>query len=328
MYPIRRVLVAIKDPRARRFPALTKAGQIARALDAEVCLFHGMCEPIYLDGVSLNGQSLAQLAAKVSAACRQDLDRLAKPLRSRGLEVTTAAEWDNPAHEAIIRAAGHFEADLIVAEAHQTAHRAPWLLQFTDWELLRNSTVPVLLVKSAKPYRRPKVLAGVDPSHANAKPADLDDEILRYGSALADALRGALHVVHACDAMLVGMSANELAAPKGIAKAQAAAIARARAALEPKLKPIRLARTRRHIADGSPVDVIQNVVREIDAQIVVMGAVSRSGLKRLFIGNTAERMLDRTTCDILIVKPRKFSARIAAVPRGPQVMAATLMPGA
>jgi hypothetical protein len=42
-----------------------------------------------------------------------------------------------------------------------------------------------------------------------------------------------------------------------------------------------------------------------------MGAVSRSGLKRLFIGNTAERTIDRLSCDVLIVKSSDFRRRVA-----------------
>jgi universal stress protein E len=47
-----------------------------------------------------------------------------------------------------------------------------------------------------------------------------------------------------------------------------------------------------------------------------MGAVSRSGLKRLLIGNTAERVLDLLTCDILIVKPAQFADRVPRTRRG------------
>ena len=39
---------------------------------------------------------------------------------------------------------------------------------------------------------------------------------------------------------------------------------------------------------------------------VVMGAIARSGLKRLFIGSTAERVLDRLPCDLVIIKPLDF----------------------
>jgi universal stress protein E len=45
------------------------------------------------------------------------------------------------------------------------------------------------------------------------------------------------------------------------------------------------------------------IARAVRAGLVVMGAVSRSGLKRIFIGNTAEQVLDSLRCDVLIVKP-------------------------
>jgi universal stress protein E len=43
---------------------------------------------------------------------------------------------------------------------------------------------------------------------------------------------------------------------------------------------------------------------------MIMGAISRSGLQRAFIGSTAERVLDRLPCDALIVKPPGFSASL------------------
>ena len=44
MRRIRRILVAVKDPTAKALPALEKAGQLARALDAELVLFHAFGE--------------------------------------------------------------------------------------------------------------------------------------------------------------------------------------------------------------------------------------------------------------------------------------------
>jgi len=46
----------------------------------------------------------------------------------------------------------------------------------------------------------------------------------------------------------------------------------------------------------------------VRADIVVMGAVSRSRLQRIFVGNTAERVLDHLPCDVLIVKPTEFAS--------------------
>jgi universal stress protein E len=55
---------------------------------------------------------------------------------------------------------------------------------------------------------------------------------------------------------------------------------------------------------------LEAVARRTGAGIVVMGAVSRSALKRLFIGSTAEHLLDRLPCDVLVVKPRQRSGGV------------------
>ena len=51
-----------------------------------------------------------------------------------------------------------------------------------------------------------------------------------------------------------------------------------------------------------------------------MGAVSRSGLKRVFIGNTAEKILDELPCDVLVVKPARFQNRVRRASRGMRVV--------
>jgi len=52
----------------------------------------------------------------------------------------------------------------------------------------------------------------------------------------------------------------------------------------------------------------------------VMGAISRSGLKGVFIGNTAERILDELSCDILVIKPPVFRNRVPRDARGARVV--------
>ena len=52
------------------------------------------------------------------------------------------------------------------------------------------------------------------------------------------------------------------------------------------------------INDSSPA-----LVEEVDAEVVVMGAISRSAIDRVFVGSTAERLLDELVCDVLVVKP-------------------------
>jgi nucleotide-binding universal stress UspA family protein len=77
---------------------------------------------------------------------------------------------------------------------------------------------------------------------------------------------------------------------------------------------------RRHLVNGPPHLEIPDVARKTRAALVVMGAISRSRLQRLFIGNTAERVLDALPCDVLVIKPRGTRSRVEPRQRGMRVV--------
>ncbi|HUR29621.1 MAG TPA: universal stress protein, partial [Planctomycetota bacterium] len=199
MQPIRRILVAIKNPAARALPAVHKAAQIAKGLGAQLTLFHDIATPLYAEAWHGRDVDVRSWQREVQTARREQLEKLAARIRKHGIDVDVAADWDDPPYEAIIRKAQRISADLVVIENHHGTGRHParWLLSYTDWELLRLCPAPVLLVKNRRLYHRPRVLAAIDPSHAFAKPANLDRQILRAGAQLVHALRGELHALHA-----------------------------------------------------------------------------------------------------------------------------------
>ena len=322
---IRRIVVAVKDPWARALPAVAKAAQLARAFDARLELFHAMSDPVYIDVAEVHGQDVASLEGAQRKRVLARLERVAERLGRHGPAVDVAVEWDFPPHEAIIRAAQAFEADLILAERHPTTHHLPWVLRFTDFELLRCSPVPVLLVKTRKAYVRPKVLAAVDPGHSFAKPLSLDAEILRYGSAVAEALRGAVHAVHAFEPLPAGALNGDHLSGEWLTELEEATEKHARTALERTLRGVDIPRSRQYLIARHPIDAIAQAAAAIGSDIVVMGAISRSGIKRLVLGNTAEKLLDHLPCDVLIVKPRRFAHRVPRIPRGAQLVALSAM---
>jgi universal stress protein E len=274
-------------------------------------------------------QDVQQTQKTVQARHLRRLEALARPLRKTGLKVSTAAEWDYPAHEALVRRARLIGADLIVAEQHAGHHSAPRILRYTDWELVRHSPVPVLIVKTRGQYAAPRILAAIDPSHAFAKTARLDEQILGVGARFSDVLRGRLHVVHAYTPTLLDVKPAEFSAPDATARIFGHAHAAAEERVDKALRGARLgklAANRRHLSARNPLDAIPETARELRCDLVVLGAVSRSGIKGLFIGNTAERLLDDLTCDLLVIKPAGFTTRIAARARGPQFIS-LMQPG-
>lgn len=322
MRTIRRILVAVKDPTSRSQPAVAKAAQLARALGARLDLFHAITVPLYADLDSDGKADRKDLERKTQAAVCQRLDVVAAKLGD-GAKVTVTAQWDFPAYEAVVRQAHRTKADLVVAERHAGRHFVPWLLHLNDWELLRSCPMPVLLVKTPGAYNHPVVLAAVDPTHF-AKPVKLDDVILQIGSAVAQALRGTLHVVHAHPSVQSGTKATDAFDPKNAERINSKFATAAKKQLDLLLRTTKMPRSRRHLEGGEPVDAINAVARAIRSDIVVMGALSRSGLKRVFIGNTAESLLDRLACDLLIVKPLRFAGRVPSARRGVRVI--SLMP--
>jgi len=309
------ILVPIGDLSARSFPALEKAAQLARALNAKIELFHDMAIPIPTEGLGAPGNMLRGIKSNARRTALEALETLAAPLRAKRLAVSTAAAWDYPPYEAIVRRAIAIGADLIVAPRRER-HRVAALLGYTDWELLRLSPVPVLLVKTSTPYRRPAVLAAIDPTHTHAKPSGLDRRILDYGIRVSRALRGSLHVVHAYPAVPLPPSVTfNTKLRKSLTRD---AEREPRKIFDKALSATAIPPARRHLVRGKPSDVVPAVARQTRCAIVVIGAVSRSAFKRLFIGSTAEEVMDRLQCDLLVVKPARFAAAVPRARRGPQ----------
>jgi universal stress protein E len=323
MRSIRRILVAVKDPDARAVPAIAKAAQLARAFGAQLELFHALDIPVYIGGIGVPKSAPTHVVRDARARILRSLDRMAARVGRSGLKVSTAMEADFPPYEAVVRRASRLRADLVVADCHAGRHAIPWLLELTDWELLRHSAVPVLLVRNRRNYRRPVVLAAVDPTHAHAKPTALDRVILQAGRALATATRGALHAVHAF-APPDYVFAGGMMSPQVSNELMRQAESRAHNAFAKLLRSWSLPARRRHLVFGQPVEAIPATARAVGADIIVMGAISRSGIRSLLIGNTAESLLDRLPCDVLVVKPPGFRSKVARARRGPRYVGAPL----
>jgi universal stress protein E len=132
--------------------------------------------------------------------------------------------------------------------------------------------------------------------------------------------------VHAYAPLAVSYLAAGQDAVSTFDKVEKHARVQAAAGLKRVLRGMRIPAARRHLVASHPIDAIHAVARSIDTAIVVMGAVSRSGLKRAFIGNTAERILDQLPCDVLVVKGPRFTSAVSRVGRGPRLVAGPITP--
>ena len=70
-----------------------------------------------------------------------------------------------------------------------------------------------------------------------------------------------------------------------------------------------------HGAIGEPSREIVRFASALDADMVVVGSHSRKGLDRFFLGSVAEKVVRRSGCPVMVVRPKQH----AAVTKEPQV---------
>ena len=142
-------------------------------------------------------------------------------------------------------------------------------------------------------------------------------QLLQMAASLALAEFAELHVVHVWEAVGEGImrtafvSASEeriSAYVSGVRRQHEAGLRalleQAQASLGPEglqyLKP------QQHLVRGSASREIPALAQRLDADLIVMGTVGRSGIAGFFMGNTAETVLYQIDCSVLAVKPAGF----------------------
>jgi len=305
-----KTLLVVVDPTASFHPSIERASWLARHTPARIELFISDYAPHLADTRS-HGVAANQARAAVLDRHRQRLEQLAAPLRSEGLAVDVDVRWDYPLHDSIVRKALDAKAVFVIKDTHYHSVLKRGIFSNTDWSLIRNCAATLWLVKPRPPGQKPCFVAAVDPLHERDKPADLDNRILATSKDLCGALGGEVHVFHAYDVTTaIAVSTDAMTMPIALPINEFADAMRAEhtEAVQRLCKEHGIGTDRTHIHQGGTRHLLMALTEQLRADAVVMGAISRSGLRGLFLGNTAEDVLDRLHCDLLIVKPEGFKA--------------------
>lgn len=313
-----RVLFAITSSASRA--VLHKAAHLARALGVELELFYPAFDPDIVHPARGSSRSVDEGIREYVHQRERQLWSLAEEVREPGLKVHTYVEWDTRPDIAIIRAVLRRRPALLVVESFRKSRTETLLFDQTVHKLIETCPCPLLLTRIAHAYpSHPRVLAAVDPMHAHAKPAALDDAILTTANEVANALGGELHLFHARVPWAnASHQARVLRWVPDIEKSES------QVAYEHLVsqRVTRLAHNHNvpnlqtHLIDGDVIDCLPSFLCTEGVDIVAMGALSRSILQGILIGDTASRLLYELDCDVLVVKP---PARVSqhAKPAGP-----------
>jgi universal stress protein E len=219
----------------------------------------------------------------------------------------------------IIRHVAASGCDFVVKKAEPLSGVNRFLFASNDQHLLRKCPCSVWLQTARAPRRPARVLAAVDLDVWDAAEPEtltaLNLRVIDAACMIAGAPDAEVIVLNAWEAIGEGMVwafsgggdsrmtadryVNEVLDARNEAMHGLLAQVRDRAdSPRPHLVP-RLAR-------GAPEVVIHEQCREAAADVVVMGTVARTGLSGVFIGNTAENIINSLDCPVLAVKPDGF----------------------
>lgn len=202
--------------------------------------------------------------------------------------------------------------DLLVKVANPPVGINEHLFGGNDLHLFRKCPCPVLIDRpdSPKPYQI--ILAAVDIADSgNIKSNSL---IMDLATSLANREQAQLNVIHAWN--IAGESAFRSSQfhLTGIEldAMQTYEVETRKSKLNSLLQDYGLSTQDEHVhlVKGSATESINKVADSIEADIIVMGTLGRTGIPGFFIGSTAEEVLHTTNVSVLAVKPPGFKSPV------------------
>jgi nucleotide-binding universal stress UspA family protein len=227
-------------------------------------------------------------------------------LLADGYSVTTEQAWNESLHETIVDVQQAEGCGLVVKQHYQDNPLKRALLTPDDWKLLRTCPSPVLLVKTAGSWKDKVILAAIDVGNTDGEHRHLHHTIIDIGYDIASLAKAKLHVISAHPSPM-------LSSPDPALQLSETIEASYREQCKAFQAEFDIDDDNLHIEEG-PADVlIPFMVHKLQAAVVVIGTVARSGLSGALIGNTAEVVLDSVESDVLVLKPEEISDHLEEV---------------
>ncbi|WP_303904395.1 universal stress protein [Thiohalomonas denitrificans] len=294
--------------------ALARAVSLAENNQADLTVVDVI--PQITAGIGLaSGRAVSDTQVRLEAECRQALDSLVEPyLERRPIQSKVLV---GAMYLEVIRTVIRDGYDLVMKPAANPDFLER-IFGSDDMHLLRKCPAPVWLMKMAEKTNYERILTAVDfdPSEPESAQQGLNRTLLELSSSLALSDFAQLHLLHVWDApaemLLRSWSDNPEEAASRYVEKERSRHQNGMASLREELRA-RIGQEaydylspRFHLIQGSATRVIPEMAKQLQADLVVMGTVARTGVPGIFIGNTAETVLEQLRCSVLATKPPGF----------------------
>lgn len=205
------------------------------------------------------------------------LESLAAPARAAGVEVTTGIDISEDWRAAIVETARREDAELIVKAVLPRSRLQRRLQKTSDWVLLRSAHCPILFIKNDEVQIPKTLVAAVDIRNLDGPGRALAEAVVFHAKGIAESSGATMQVVHAYPDQMHSVYPSDLAK-----------------FADTDVKNVRA-------EEDSPEHLLAQVLAEVADPVVVIGSTPKRSLGGKVLGNTAERILDRVSSDILVV---------------------------
>ena len=304
MQPFQRILCVL-DPHATTQPTLERARLLASAFGARVTLTISVHRPSLNPHVDALAVALSQYEDDIQHALEKFLDREVGSLRSANIEASSTFSWHRSLANSLLAQAEQTGADLIIKDTHYHSAIQRALYTDTDRRLLSGVTVPLWLAREHVVVERgSRLVACVDPVSKIDDPLPIADTILKATALVANQIGGSM------DALYVHQPLVDLAeaAAWSIGPSPLAAdalLTTVRRAVEDRFDVLcrhhAIDRDRRHFVPGRIDEVLPGTLTNLGASVAVLSRSAPASLDKVLLGSTAERILDHTPCDLLLL---------------------------
>ncbi len=300
MIKYRNILVVI-DPSMESQPALYRAVEVARLQDnATITVFMSIYDFSYEITSILSVEERDEMREGVVEQRRAWLENLITPYRDEGLDVTLKVIWHNRPSDSILHEVSQTTYDLVVKSAHHHSLLESFIFTPLDWQLIRKCQLPVLLVKEHDWPADGNIVVALNFSD-EPEQSDLNLKLFKEANLVAKLVHGKVHLVNAVPAPTVNIALEVPGFTPEIYND--AILAHHQGMMDQFARDHHVPPEQTHVVEGLPEDVLPEIAEQLDAELILLGSLGRTGWSAALIGNTAEQVVDGLHCDLLVLKP-------------------------
>jgi len=302
------ILVAI-DAQQDDQPALRRAVYLNQRLGGQITAFLPIYDFSYEMTTLLSPDERVTMRKGVVSQRTEWIREQAKAYLAAGININIKVVWHNRPYEAIIQEVLDGGYDLLLKMAHQHDRLQAVVFTPTDWHLLRKCPCPVWMVKDQPWPEGGKAVVAVNLASEEPHHDPLNTLLVKETLELAEQVNHTeVHLVGAYPITPINIAIELPDFDPGVYND--AIRGQHLLAMKALRQKFSIDEKYTHVDKGLPEEVIPNLAEQLDAGVVVLGTIGRTGLSAAFLGNTAEQVIDHLRCDLLAIKPEGFVSPI------------------